>query len=155
VQGAEQESGRDMSTRMTEAPEKFIEDFFASFTEQLMADGADPGQVVDRYYTPDIVQLVDGVRVDRERLIAHVRPVRRNLAGWRFEVHEALLDEHRLAARMTIHGRMRTGRSTVTEVHLFGELAPDGRIRRTHQLTRPLPAEAPAEAPAEGEEEQI
>ena len=42
----------------------------------------------------------------------------------------------RLAARFTIHAEMRRGRTISTEVYLFGELAPDGRIRRTTQATR-------------------
>jgi hypothetical protein len=117
---------------------QFMAEFFTSFTREIVADGGDPGPVVDRYYTPDAVQTADGIRIDRDRLVAHVRPVRKNLSEFAFEVHEALRDGERIAARFTVHATDRRGRRTATDVHLFGELAPDGRIRRTHQLTRPL-----------------
>ncbi|GAA3469165.1 nuclear transport factor 2 family protein [Nonomuraea roseola] len=45
---------------------------------------------MDRYYTPDMIQIADGIRIDRDRLIAHIRPVRKNLTHYRLEVHEAL-----------------------------------------------------------------
>lgn len=115
---------------------QFMAEFFTSFTREIVADGGDPGPVVDRYYTPDVVQTANGIRIDRDRLVAHVRPVRKNLSDFAFEVHEALRDGERIAARITIHATDRRGRRTATEVHLFGELAPDGRIRRTHQLSR-------------------
>ncbi|AKH86615.1 hypothetical protein AA958_08525 [Streptomyces sp. CNQ-509] len=123
---------------MTDTARQFMTEFFTSFTREITADGSDPGPVVDRYYTPDIVQTADGIRIDRERLVAHIRPVRKNLADFAFEVHEALRDGERIAARFTIHATDRRGRRTATEVHLFGELAPDGRIRRTHQLSRTI-----------------
>ncbi|MEU4547508.1 hypothetical protein [Nonomuraea dietziae] len=37
-------------------------------------------------------------------------------------------------------------------MHFFGELAPDGRMSRTHQLTRALPADQDGQ-PAPGKEE--
>ncbi|MEO3765840.1 nuclear transport factor 2 family protein [Streptomyces sp. B8F3] len=118
------------------AAHRFMAEFFTSFTREIMADDSDPGPVVDRYYTPDAVQTADGIRIDRERLVAHIRPVRKNLSDFAFEVHEALRDGERIAARFTVHATDRKGRRTATEVHLFGELAPDGRIRRTYQLSR-------------------
>ncbi|WBB59522.1 nuclear transport factor 2 family protein [Streptomyces sp. WMMC500] len=125
-----------MTARETTDARRFVAEFFTSFTREVTADDGDPGPVVDRYYTPDIVQTADGIRIDRARLVAHIRPVRKNLSDFAFEVHEALRDGDRIAARFTIHATDRRGRCTGTEVHLFGELAPDGRIRRTHQLSR-------------------
>jgi len=110
---------------------QFMTEFFTSFTREITADDGDPGPVVDRYYTPDAVQTADGIRIDRERLVAHIRPVRTNLSEFAFEVHEAVREGRRIAARFTIHATDRRGRRTATEVHLFGELAPDGRMRRT------------------------
>ncbi|GAA2488086.1 nuclear transport factor 2 family protein [Streptomyces gobitricini] len=122
-----------------EPPEQFIADFFSSFTEQALRNDEDPGHVVDRYFTADIVQVSDGVRLDRDKLVAHIRPLRKNLVAYRFDVHEALMDGGRVAARLTVHGRMRKGREIATEVHLFGEFTPEGRMRLSHQLTRTLP----------------
>ncbi|GAB2665420.1 nuclear transport factor 2 family protein [Kribbella swartbergensis] len=113
----------------------FVADFFDSFTREVVA-GGDAGAIVDRYYTPDVEQIADGVRLDRQRLIDHVRPVRRNLVAWEYDVHEAMRSGDRLAARFTVHAEMRHGRTISTEVYLFGELAADGRIRRTTQVTR-------------------
>jgi hypothetical protein len=114
---------------------EFVANFFDSFTREVVA-GGDAGAIVDRYYTPDIEQVADGVTLDRQRLIDHLRPVRKNLVAWEYDVHEAMRSGDRLAARFTVHAEMRQGRTISTEVYLFGELAPDGRIRRTIQATR-------------------
>ncbi|MFF8973961.1 nuclear transport factor 2 family protein [Streptomyces sp. NPDC014995] len=123
------------------APERFIADFFTSLTESTVR-GDPPESVMARHYTPDVVQVSDGIRLDHDRLLAHLRPVRKNVVGWRFEVHEAVADGGRIAARLTIHARTRKGGATATEVHLFGEFTEDGRMRRSRQLTRTLPAGA-------------
>ncbi|WP_280382814.1 nuclear transport factor 2 family protein [Nocardia wallacei] len=125
----------------THTPERFIADFLTGFTDAAVRDdGSDPGAIVDRFHTPDVVQISDGIRIDRDRLAAHLRSVRKNLREYRFDVHEAFADGNRIAARLTIHARMRKEALT-TEVHLFGEFTPDGRMRRSHQLTRTLAAE--------------
>lgn len=125
-------------------PERFVSDFFTSLTESTVR-GDTPESVMARHFTPDIVQISDGNRLEHDRLLAHLRPVRKNVAGWRFEVHEAIADGNRIAARLTIHARTRKGGATATEVHLLGEFTDDGRMRRAHQLTRTLPP-APADA---------
>lgn len=117
------------------SPERFVADFFDSFTEQALG-GEDAGAVVDRFYAPDLVQESDGIPFDREKLVAHLRPIRKNLLAYRYEVHEALADGDRIAARLTIHGELRHERAVSTEVYLFGGLTPDGRLHRVHQLTR-------------------
>lgn len=122
-------------TALDVSAERFVADFFNSFTEQALGD-EDAGAVVDRFYTPDVVQMSDGVPFDRAKLVAHLRPIRKNLVAYRYEVHEALVDGDRIAARLTIHAELRHERAVSTDVYLFGEITPDGRIRRTHQLTR-------------------
>ncbi|MFG1627906.1 nuclear transport factor 2 family protein [Kribbella sp. NPDC049227] len=118
---------------------EFVADFFDSFTREVVARG-DAEAAVDRYYTPDVEQTADGVTLDRQRLVAHLRPIRKNLLTWEYDVHEAIRTADRLAARFTIHARLRQGRTISTEVYLFGELAPDGRMRRTTQATRDVTA---------------
>ena len=115
--------------------QEFVADFFESFTREVVA-GGDAAEIVDRYYTSDIQQIADGVTMDRQRLIDHLRPVRKNVVSCEYDVHEAVRSGDRLAARFTIHAETRQGRTISTEVYLFGELAPDGRIRRTTQATR-------------------
>lgn len=119
-------------------PEQFIADFFTGFTDAALSEG-DPGQIVDRFHTPDVVEISDGIRIDRERLVAHLRPIRKNLRDYRIEVHEALAEGGRVAARLTIHAHMRNERQITTEVYLFGEFTPDGRMRRSHGLTSTVP----------------
>ncbi|MFD4373797.1 nuclear transport factor 2 family protein [Streptomyces sp. NPDC058486] len=119
-------------------PEQFIEDFFDSLTAHTVR-GDTPESVMDRHFTADVVQISDGVRLDHGRLLAHLRPVHRNVTGWRFDVHDAIANGGRIAARLTIHAWTRKGGMTATEVHVFAEFTDDGRMRRSHQLTRVLP----------------
>jgi hypothetical protein len=133
----------EMNPLKDTTPEQFITDFFTSFTEEVVLGDEDPGPSMDRYYTPDIVQVSDGIRLDRAKLIAHIRPARKNLTSFRYEVHEALVSGDRIAARFTIHAQLRKGKVIATDVHLFGELTPDGRLRRTNQITRTLPTASP------------
>ncbi len=118
------------------SPEQFIADFFTEFTAAALDGDNDPAEVVDRFHSPDVVQIADGIRLDRDRLIAHLRPVRKNLRDYRFEIHEVIADGDRIAARMTIHATMRKTGPLTTELFLFGEFTPDGRLRRADQLTR-------------------
>ncbi len=117
-------------------PEQFVADFFTSFTRDVLGD-EDVETVHDRYHTRGVVEIVDGNRLGRDRLIAHLRPMRRNLGNFSFDVHEAVRSGNRIAARFTIHGVLR-GNAIDTEVALFGEFAEDGRLHRSHQLTRAL-----------------
>lgn len=116
-------------------PGRFIADFYTSFTEDLLRGDDDPALIVDRYHTPDIVQLADGIRIDRDKLIAHTRPVRKNRPASRVEVHEAVADGDHLAARYTLHVRQR-GKDLSIEVYFFGRFAPDGRMSQAHMATR-------------------
>ncbi|WP_404816224.1 nuclear transport factor 2 family protein [Streptomyces thermolineatus] len=120
-------------------PKQFIADFFTSFTEELLESDEDPALIVDRYHTPDVVQIADGHRMDRDKLVAHTRPVRKNRPSSRMEVHEAIVDGDRIAARYTMHVRQRS-KDLAIEVCFFGRFAPDGRMRRAHMLTRTVPA---------------
>ncbi|MGH3096899.1 MAG: nuclear transport factor 2 family protein [Streptosporangiales bacterium] len=132
-----------MTPLETAGAERFLADFLTSFTDEVLG-GGDPAPIVDRYYTPDAVQVADGVSIDREKLIAHVGPLRKNLLSSRVEVHEALANGNRIAARLTLHGQLRK-RALSTEVHFFGEFTPDGRMCRAHQLTRTLAADPTVE----------
>ncbi|WBO68885.1 nuclear transport factor 2 family protein [Streptomyces camelliae] len=120
-------------------PKEFIADFFTSFAEELLRSDEDPAVIVDRFHTPDIVQVADGHRIDRDKLIAHTRPVRKNRPTIRMEVHEAIADDERIAARYTLRSSQR-GKDLVTEVHFFGHFTADGRMRRAHMATRSVPA---------------
>ncbi|NKY35326.1 nuclear transport factor 2 family protein [Nocardia speluncae] len=119
-------------------PKEFIADFICSFNDEIAHGDDDPAAVVDRYYTPDIVQHFDGHQMDREKLIAHVRPLRKNKPTSRVEVHEAIADGNRLAAHYTMYVHIR-GKDLTIESGVFAEFAPDGRIRRQQIFFRDVP----------------
>ncbi|MFG1870515.1 nuclear transport factor 2 family protein [Micromonospora arborensis] len=129
-------------------PKEFITNFFTSFMSDLVRGDDDPAVVVDRYHTPDIVQVADGHQMDRAKLIAHTRPARKHQTGARWEVHEAIADGDRVAARYTLHFQTAKREGSV-DVHFFGQFAADGRMRRAHMLTRSVPVKASDAAPAE------
>jgi hypothetical protein len=92
--------------------------------------------VFDRYHTPDFVMCNDGIQLDRDKLLAHVRPARKRATGVRVEVHETMSTADRVAARYTLTADMVTGTTIVTEIYMFGQLSTDGRLRRVDQITR-------------------
>ncbi|WP_101790166.1 hypothetical protein [Nonomuraea indica] len=124
--------------------ERDLADFLITYTRDMAASDEDPGAILDRYFVPDFEYRNDGLVIDRQRMIDHVRPVRRNVdkealasdewAG--AEIHEALVSGDRIAARWTLRTRLRRGRTFVAEIYMFGRLAPDGRIRRIDQISR-------------------
>ena len=114
-------------------PAGFIERFYTQMTRDVL-DGDDHTEVVDRYHAPDVLEIADGIEIDREKLIAHMRPVTRNVTDFKVDVHEAIADDDRLAARYTLHATSR-GKEILTDVHFFGRFTSDGRLRRAHMLT--------------------
>ncbi|GAA1900149.1 nuclear transport factor 2 family protein [Asanoa iriomotensis] len=124
-------------------PKQFIFDFVTSFGREVMHSEDEAATVVDRYHTPDIVQVADGHEMDRAKLIAHCRPIRKRKPSSRLEVHDAVAEADRIAARYTMHVEDR-GRRFAIDVHFFGRFAPDGRMREAHMLTRTLPDAASA-----------
>jgi hypothetical protein len=124
-----------MTTLLDADPKRFIADFYASFVNDLLNSDEDPALIVDHYHTADIVLVADGHRMDRDKLIAHARPVRKNRNTIRMEVHEALTSGDWLAARYTMHVRTRK-KDLAMEVCLFGRFTPEGRMRQANMLTR-------------------
>ena len=109
---------------------------------QEISFGDEPAEIVfDRYHVPDFVLYNDGFALDREKLLAHVRPARKRASSIYVEVHDTLAEDDRVAARYTLRAVMRKGGTTVvTEIYLFGQVAADGRLQRVAQITRTLPA---------------
>lgn len=115
-------------------PARFIRDFYEGISHAILSNDSD-ADVVDRFHTPDMVQVADGVTMDRDRLIAHMRPVRKGLSRSRVEVHEAIAADDAVAARLTIHAELNR-QVIVTDAHFFGRFAVDGRLRSAHQFTK-------------------
>ena len=113
-----------------------LEDYLRRYPQEVVFGEDDAGSVFDRYHTRDFVMCNDGIQLDREKLIAHVRPARKRAKGVRIEVHESVGAADRVAARYTLTADMATGHTIATEIYMFGQLAADGRLQRVDQITR-------------------
>ncbi|MBJ7356034.1 nuclear transport factor 2 family protein [Nocardioides sp.] len=112
--------------------------YLIDYPREIAFGDEPPETVLDRYHTPDYVVVNDGIELDRQRLLDHVRPARKRAADVGVEVHDALVVGDRVAARFVLTAQLRKGTEVATEVHMFGTLAPDGRLRRADQITRTL-----------------
>ena len=110
--------------------------YLTRYPQEVTFGEEDSGTVFDRYHTPDFVLCSDGIHLDRDRLLAHVRPARKRAKGIRVEVHETVSTADRVAARYTLTADMATGNAIVTDIYMFGRLAADGRLSRVDQITR-------------------
>jgi hypothetical protein len=110
--------------------------YLSQYPQEVAFGVEDAGTVFDRYHTPDFVMCNDGIQLDREKLLAHVRPARKRAKGVRVEVHETMSTADRVAARYTLTAEMATGNTITTEIYMFGQLSADGRLRRVNQITR-------------------
>ncbi len=113
-----------------------VADYLSQYPREVTLGEEDAETVFDRYHTPDFVMCNDGMPLDREKLLAHVRPARKRARGIRVEVHETMNTADRVAARYTLTAEMATGNTIATEIYMFGQLSPDGRLRRVDQITR-------------------
>jgi hypothetical protein len=110
--------------------------YLSQYPQEVAFGEEDAGVVFDRYHTPDFVMCNDGIRLDREKLLAHVRPARKRAKGVRVEVHEIMSAADRVAASYTLTADMATGKVIATEIYMFGRLSGDGRLARIDQITR-------------------
>ncbi|MEV0153957.1 nuclear transport factor 2 family protein [Micromonospora sp. NPDC050686] len=124
---------------MTPLPGTDLAGYLRAYVTEMAFGQEEPGVVMDRYHTPDVTWHNDGVRLDRQRLIDHARPVRRTVQRCDVDVHDTLVCGDRVAARYTLHAVNRS-RAVSSQVHMFGRLAPDGRLRRVDSITRPVAA---------------
>ncbi|MBN6036469.1 nuclear transport factor 2 family protein [Amycolatopsis sp. 195334CR] len=114
--------------------------YLTSYPEEMAFGTESPETVFDRYHTPDIEYRNEGILLNRDRLIAHARPARKNATSCTVEVHDALVCGDRIAARYTLRATMRKGTKFASDIHMFGSVEPDGRIRRVTQIGRELEA---------------
>jgi hypothetical protein len=110
--------------------------YLSQYPQEVAFGEEDAGIVFDRYHTPDFVMCNDGMHLDRDKLLAHVRPARKRAKGVRVEVHGTMSTADQVAARYTLTAEMATGNTIATEIYMFGQLSADGRLRRVDQITR-------------------
>jgi hypothetical protein len=113
-----------------------VADYLVRYPQEIAFGEEDARAVFDRYHTPEFVMCNDGIQLDREKLLAHVRPARKRAKGVRVEVHETVSTADRVAARYTLTADMATGTIIATEIYMFGQRSADGRLRRVDQITR-------------------
>lgn len=121
-------------------PRADLTSYLIRYPQEAGLGDEDPATVLDRYHTSDYELVNDGVPLDRQRLLEHIRPARKRAAGLRVEVQQALVDGDQVAARYRLVTELRKGGTITTEIYMFGELAADGRLRRAVQATRILPS---------------
>ncbi|WP_433411325.1 nuclear transport factor 2 family protein [Microtetraspora malaysiensis] len=110
--------------------------FLTRLPHELAFSSEDPAAIVDRYYAPEIEYRNDGIALDRQRLIDHTGPARKNARELEIQVHETLLDGDRAAARYTMTVLTRKGQALQIEAYLFAQFAADGRVLRVDSITR-------------------
>lgn len=110
--------------------------YLRTFPAEIAFGDETPGDVFDRYHTSDYVNVSDGLPLDRQRMIEHAAPARKRVQSVTVEVHDAVVAGDRVAARYVLTAEMRKGGRIVTDIHMFGRLAEDGRLQRADQLTR-------------------
>jgi hypothetical protein len=125
-----------MGQQPSRTPGEDLIGYLTGYPHELTFGDEDPAAVFDRYHTDDFVLRNDGIPLDKERLLAHVKVGRRNAAQLNVEVHESLISGRQVAARYTLTAVMRRGQVIATEIHMFGQLTADGRLRRVEQLSR-------------------
>jgi hypothetical protein len=112
--------------------------YLREYPEEITFGDQPPEDVLDRYHAEDYVMVNDGIELDRQRLLDHVRPARKRAQAVSVDVHDVVVDGDRVAARYELVAEMRKGGRIVTEIHMFGRLAPDGRLQQVDQLTRTI-----------------
>jgi len=110
--------------------------YLTRYPQEVTFGDEDAATVFDRYHTLDFLMRNDGLELDRDMLLAHVRPARKRAKAVSVAVHETMSAADRVAARYTLTAEMATGNTIATEIYMFGELAADGRLRRVDQITR-------------------
>jgi hypothetical protein len=117
-------------------PGRDLAAYLAHYPQEVTFGVEDPAEVFDRYHTPDFVLTNDGIPLDRERLLAHMRSGRKRAAEIRVSIQEVIQSDDRVAARYVLTAVMRKGQVIPTEIFMFGQLATDGRLHDATQLTR-------------------
>jgi len=124
-----------------EGLETRITAYLEEYPREIVA-ADDPDDVYDRHHAPGYAVVSDGLPLDRERILAHVAPAKKRVAEARVTVHDVVTSGSRFAAYFTLEAEMRKGAVIATEIAVFGEVAPDGRIASARQITRDVSARA-------------
>jgi SnoaL-like domain len=120
-------------------PGRDLAGYLTRYSQQIIFGDQEPAAVMDRYHTPTFEMINDGVRLDRDQLLAHAGSGRKRTTSVQVVVHDTVTDGDRVAARYTLTATMRKGSVVATEIYMFGHLALDGRLHHIDQITRSIP----------------
>ncbi|MEU6705407.1 nuclear transport factor 2 family protein [Streptomyces wuyuanensis] len=110
-------------------------DITRAINDLLFTPGLDLAEAIDRHFTPDYRQRTDGVWSDLPAFTRHMTRLRTLVRSGRLEVHDEFRDGLRYADRHSVTITRHDGRTSTTEVYLFGRFAPDGRFQRVEETT--------------------
>ncbi|MGW0329687.1 nuclear transport factor 2 family protein [Nocardia sp. NPDC003183] len=119
---------------MSEITERAARRLVLDYTRDMALSDEDPAAIVDRTLTEDVIWQTDGTELDRDRLIAHASPARKNVTAVDVTIDDLLVDGHRFAARCRLDAEHRKLGHLRIEWIMIGSVAGDGRVRRIHQV---------------------
>ncbi|MGH4033088.1 nuclear transport factor 2 family protein [Actinomycetota bacterium Odt1-20B] len=103
-------------------------------------------EVAARYFSPAYTQLTDGVPANFEEFVAHIRLLRKRVAGGHIVVDRLVQDGNTFADRHTVAVDKLDGSSLTAEVHLFGEVDDSGRLLWVEEVSRMVEGGTEADA---------
>ncbi|MDT0377542.1 nuclear transport factor 2 family protein [Streptomyces sp. DSM 42041] len=112
-------------------------DYLNAYAEAAFRSEEPAGDVHDRFHTPDAVHHAGRRSLGRADIVQDMEKARRKGRTWPVEVHEALRDGDRFAARYSTwpdDGRQERKRE---ELFVFGRFAADGRVCEVRLLREP------------------
>ncbi|MFG2313162.1 nuclear transport factor 2 family protein [Streptomyces sp. NPDC048566] len=110
-------------------------DITRAINDLLFTPGLDLDTALERHFSTDYRQRTDGVWSDRSAFAQHIDRLRSLIHSGHVEVHDEFRDGPRYADRHTVTLTLRDGRTSRTEVYLFGRFAPDGRFESVEETT--------------------
>lgn len=116
---------RDLAETMA-----FLQEMFTA-----MFDPAADESTVDRFFTEDYTQYVDGHELDRAAFLEHLGVLRGLVAEIEFEFQELVVSDDMIGERHLVKLTKTDGSMSVSEVHAFHHLRGD-RVARIVELTR-------------------
>lgn len=119
-------------------PSNDIGAYLTGYSVDSANDAIAADEVIDRYFSPDLVQEINGATFNRAEAIGAIEATRKKERVYETTIHETLKQGNSYAARYrTSPERRRLGVPEI-EVYEFGSFAPDGRVREVRSIIQTL-----------------
>ncbi|MGW0906427.1 nuclear transport factor 2 family protein [Streptomyces sp. NPDC002853] len=103
--------------------------YLTTFAELANDPGVPLEEAYDRFHTPDSVQYINGTSMQRPAALQSLAAARDKGPDYTLDVHTALTQGNRFAARYSMVPSRDGRKAGEMEVFTFGEFADDGRVR--------------------------